>query len=250
MPKVEIIPAPGLIQNVPEGKTAVLIDVVRFTSSMITALCNGAKCVETFDNIQTPLELKKQGWLAAGEREGIKIDGYDYSNSPLDFSSANVAGKKIAFTTTNGTYTRSRLTGYENIYAGGFVNISAVEQRLLNENQDVVLVCSGRKRQTAIEDTLFAAFLAKRLVEKGNFTYFSDNVVSSLLLCSMAENDIKQFAVDKSPFLKHAYSSFIGKDIDFVFTNDIFNFVPEEISPCRFVIKNERKSSGGLVGRR
>lgn len=237
MSKVDIIMAPGLVSDTPMGKTAVLIDVVRFTTSMTAALNNGAQCVETFDNIETPIKLKQEGWLAAGERNGIKPEEFNFGNSPLEFTADKVKDKKIAFSTTNGTYTRSKLKNYENIYAGGFVNISALEQRLTSENKDVVLVCSGRFKQPAIEDTLFAGALAKRLTSNQGFDYKSDSVFMAINLYDAAKNNVKEFAINNSPFLNWAYKDFITKDLDFVFNNDVFNCVPEEICACKFVIK-------------
>lgn len=146
----------------------VVIDVLRCTSSIITALVNGADGVIPVKTIEEAREIHRQ-WpntILAGERKGIKPKGFYYGNSPLEFQSTHVKGKKIILTTTNGTKTLTRTKGATYVFVGAFLNINAVSDVALQiakrKNIGISLVLSGKRGRFSLEDYLCAGAMLER----------------------------------------------------------------------------------------
>lgn len=150
-----------------EGGMAVIIDVLRASSTIITALHNGAQRVipcGTPDEARLCREkLNGEAVLLGGERGGILIAGFDCGNSPTEYPASHVAGKTIAFTTTNGTRALLKAGAAETILIGAFVNRQAVVDRLHADQRPVHLVCAGTDGEITGEDVLFAGAVVEAL---------------------------------------------------------------------------------------
>lgn len=105
--------------------------------------------------------------LLGGERGGVRIDGFDLSNSPAEYTAERVAGRLVAFTTTNGTKALLRAASADQILVGSFVNLSAVAHAVRYSDQPVVIVCAGTDGCVTGEDVLFAGALAESLLQDG-----------------------------------------------------------------------------------
>lgn len=222
-----------------KGGNVVLVDVLRFTSTLVTALANGALWAETYSDPDKALKLLDEGYVVAGEHNGVVIDGFMYNNSPISMCRENVCGKKLAFVTTNGTYTRSLIDTYDAIYAGCFLNVKALVDRLINEDKDVQLVCSGARRRMAVEDFVFAGMVADELLKTRNYTYELDTVAMATTLYRTAKDNLRSFVLDCAPRLRMMIANFPSYKDDFEFSlqQNIFDVVPEEESPFKFVVK-------------
>ncbi len=151
----------------------VVFDVLRATSSMTTALANGATRIFPVQEIADALELRRQHpkALLAGERDGLRILAaqtggvdFDLGNSPREFTAARVAGREIIMTTTNGTRALKACTGARHILAGALLNLSAVSAWLeSNKPPRLLIVCAGTFEQAAYEDTWAAGALCDLL---------------------------------------------------------------------------------------
>src|SRR5580765_5508615 len=137
----------------------VIIDVFRATSTIATALYNGAKCVIPVDSVSRCMELGRQiEGINAGERDGKIAEGLEYGNSPFEYPREFVEGKTLVLTTTNGT----RLLhialekGATEIITGAFNNLSAICDHLAEKKQNVILGCAAWKDRVNMEDMLFA----------------------------------------------------------------------------------------------
>ena len=153
--------AKDIINEDLEGKNVVVIDVLRATSVMITAIKNGAKSIFPFENIDDTKQacsLNNNG-LLAGERKGLKIDGFDFGNSPLDFVKEKISGKNIFMTTSNGTRAIQNAQGYDNLYIASYLNLSAVANILLKDRKDTVILCAGTDDEFYLDDALCALSL-------------------------------------------------------------------------------------------
>lgn len=236
---IEIVYAPGLCNCCSKGGDVVLIDIARFTTTLVTALANGALQAEAYSGQEIPLSLKPQGYLLCGECQGNGIPGFDFNNSPLSMTRANVEGRKLAFSTTNGTYTRSLIQDYDAILAGSFLNVSALVRRLISDGRNARLVCSGRGRNVSTEDLIFAGLVATRLVQEGGYSFRDDTVPIAMALWQLAKHNPKEFALKNSPQLSYLYKTRprYRADLDTLFDIDKFDIVPEEISPLKFVAK-------------
>jgi 2-phosphosulfolactate phosphatase len=171
--KLEVLFTPAEFQLLPKRDLSqtvcVVFDVLRATSSMVTALGNGAEAVMPVQEISEALAIKAQqpAVLLAGERNGLRIGAsltggvaFDFGNSPREFTAEKVRGKRIVTTTTNGTRALRSCAHARTVLAGSFLNLQAtagfLEKRIPNE---LIIVCSGTFEECAYEDVLGAGAL-------------------------------------------------------------------------------------------
>jgi 2-phosphosulfolactate phosphatase len=146
---------------------AVVVDVLRATTTIIQALASGAMavvpCLSAEEARSHAGRLDPARVLLAGEKNGVKPPGFDLGNSPLDFSPTRVRGKSIVMGTTNGTRAILAVSGAGKVFAGAFVNLSALVKELDEDGNPVRIVCAGQHGQPCGEDMLFAGWLAREL---------------------------------------------------------------------------------------
>jgi 2-phosphosulfolactate phosphatase len=167
---IEVIWHPGEFSDLKRRDlsrhTAVVFDVLRATSTELTALNNGAESVQPVESVEEALRLKREqpAVLLAGERDSFKPEEFDLGNSPLEFGRTIVCGKKIVHTTTNGTRALNACAHAKSVYLGTFLNLSAVAREILHLAPDaLVLVCAGTHSHFALEDGLAAGALIGKL---------------------------------------------------------------------------------------
>lgn len=140
------------------GKTVVVIDVLRASTTITAALAAGARaivpCLEVEEARRVAVE-RGDSVLKGGERGGLTIDGFEFGNSPSEYTTERVSGKTIVFTTTNGTKAMQRCREADAVLIGSFVNLAAV-CRVLAERRGIVLLCAGTCGEITAEDVLFA----------------------------------------------------------------------------------------------
>lgn len=167
MNTLEVCLSPDLLNEFDlQGKTAVIVDILRATSCMTAGIGSGVKEIRPLASLDECMRFRSHGFLLAGERNGVMVEGFDIGNSPFEYMERKVLGKRIAVTTTNGTVAIERSAAAREIIIGSFLNLSAVEKTLLNNRQDVVIVCAGWKGKINLEDTLFAGALVERLTDR------------------------------------------------------------------------------------
>jgi 2-phosphosulfolactate phosphatase len=155
------------------GRGVVVIDVLRATTTVITALANGAKAVipaaTSEEAVRLASNLEKDGVVLAGERKSLRIEGFALGNSPREMTAAAVGGKTIVLATTNGTPALVAAQGGDPVLVGAAVNFKALALRtreLVARGADLVIICAGRDRQFAVEDGYMAGRLI-RAVKRG-----------------------------------------------------------------------------------
>jgi 2-phosphosulfolactate phosphatase len=150
------------------GGVAVIIDVLRASTTVITALQNGAAEVIPVGTVEEALEFdffeSEGNRLLGGERYGKLIEGFDLDNSPRNYTRERIAGRTIVFTTTNGTRALKYSSESEQIFVGAFVNRSALCNLLHTQTAPVHLVCAGTDSRLTSEDILFAGLIARDLL--------------------------------------------------------------------------------------
>lgn len=157
----EVLPA-GL-----SGATAVVIDVVRATSCIVEALANGARGVLPAISIEEAGRLRDSvgaDALLCGERHGLRIEGFDLGNSPAEFTREAVGGRHLVMTTTNGTRALMAATGSDRIIAASFLNLGAVADAVRGDDS-VVIVCAGKAGSFALDDTVCAGHILRRVLD-------------------------------------------------------------------------------------
>lgn len=152
------------------GVTAVVVDVVRATTTLATALARGAGAVfpaESSDEaIRLLQSLGREDTLLCGERKGVRPEGYDLGNSPAEFTADVVKGKRLIMSTTNGTRALRAVEDADRVLAAAFVNLGAVARAIAGDEK-VLLVCAGRQDHFALEDAACAGALLLRLQDEG-----------------------------------------------------------------------------------
>ena len=167
------------------GKVAVIVDVLRATSTIVTALAQGVTEVYPTATLEECAALgRERGCLTAAERDGVAAAGFDLGNSPFGFLDGKIAvrGRALAISTTNGTKALQHSLAAEVIVCGAFLNLSAVADFCVAQQRDVLVVCAGWKGQFCLEDSLFGGALAERLGPRGFDLAASDAALAALRL--------------------------------------------------------------------
>lgn len=166
MPTIEICLSPALWpQFNPQGKVCVIIDVLRATSTIATALANGAEAVIPVSGIDDCKAFEGlPHHILAAERDGRTCPGMVHGNSPLEYSAGTVAGKTLVLTTTNGTQALVLAQQAEERYIASFLNLTATTAHLTELGKDTILICAGWKGRVNLEDTLLAGAMVQRLI--------------------------------------------------------------------------------------
>ena len=165
--------AAGLAE-IPADAAAVVIDVLRATTTLTAARAHGAAAVLAAGTVAEAraLAAARPGALLCGERDGRIVAGFDLGNSPFEYTRARVAGKTLVFASTNGSQALRLAAGAKRVWIGAFVNAAAVIERVAGESH-VVLIASGKLGEPAEEDLACAGWLARLLRARG-FTPAND----------------------------------------------------------------------------
>jgi 2-phosphosulfolactate phosphatase len=148
------------------NRTVIVVDVLRATSVMVTALTNGAYGIMPVETVQQARQLQGPGVLLGGERFCKKISGFDFGNSPLEYTREQISGKRLVLTTTNGTRAIHKSCKAANVLAGAFLNASACAEAAIKLRRDIVVLCAGTQDVFSLEDGLCAGLLVHRMIEQ------------------------------------------------------------------------------------
>jgi len=213
----------------------VVFDILRATSTFVTALHHGAKAIMPVCEISEALAIKQKqpDVLLGGEREGVKIRAaqtggidFDFGNSPREYTPEKVRGKTIVSTTTNGTRALRACVGAKAILAAAFLNLGATAKHLHQNNfENILLVCAGTRENRADEDVLAAGALCELLARANARAAFS---ISS----ETARRDYAQAKSDLLGAVRHAENARrllaipeLRDDVAFCSQRDIFPLV-------------------------
>lgn len=202
--KLSVLFTPSEFERLPErsleNAACVVFDVLRATSTLVTALANGAEFILPVREIPEALSAKAQDptMLLAGERGGLKIGraltgsiDFAFGNSPREFTRDKVAGRRIAMTTTNGTRALHACRGARAVLACSFLNMAAIARYVSALDVDeVIVVCGGTGDHGAAEDTLGAGALCQRLEALGSMTHIDDSVWMARSLFELCRSDL------------------------------------------------------------
>jgi 2-phosphosulfolactate phosphatase len=214
----------------------VVFDVLRATSSMVTALANGAESIRPVSEIAEALEARRKDpeVLLAGERDGLRIQAnltggidFDLGNSPREFTKDKVAGKRIVMTTTNGTRALRACAHARIVVVSSFLNLKATRQFLQPKPLHLIVVCGGTFEQPALEDVLAAGALCDYLFSTAIKANVSDSVLMAVTLLPPPTHDLS-FAVAQSRNARRLLSRpELRDDVAYCAQRDIYDFVAE-----------------------
>ena len=151
--------------------TAVVIDVIRATSTIVEALASGARAVyptlSSEEAIRLANSMGREDTLLCGEQKGLRIEGFDLGNSPGEFTPDRVSGKQLVMSTTNGTRAFLAAKGAERVLAASLLNLSAVAEAMSGAER-VIFVCAGKEGRFSLDDALCAGLILQSLSGEGD----------------------------------------------------------------------------------
>jgi len=227
--KIDIIPyASAIRSDLIENRHVIVIDVLRASSVMITALENGANAfipVSTVEEARQKAEMfHDETILLCGERDTKTINGFHLGNSPQAYTRDKVEGKTLIFTTSNGTLALNRLQEAAEVFIGSFLNMKALVHRFL-ELEDVVLVCAGTNNNFSMDDAMCAALFIDEIMKE-----------KAVLLSDLSITLLKAFRKDAGDLhllLKDCYHlnllkrNGFGDDVEYCLKKNSSDVVPE-----------------------
>lgn len=230
MPKIDIVLTPAEFQYysiTSNDNTIVIIDIFRATSTIVTALANGARSVIPVPSIEIAKEYKAQGYLVAGEKNGKPVHGFDFGNSPLEFLSDKIKNKDLVITTTNGTQAIQTAQNKGQIIIGAFLNLKALADYILQQKKDVIMLCAGWKNKFNLEDFVFAGSLTHLLyTSDNNFILDSDAALLGYLTFDRSRRKLKEF-LNMASHKKRLENLNLEADIDFCLAINQYPIVPK-----------------------
>jgi len=207
----------------------IVVDVLRCSSSIVSAFANGVKAVIPTVTLKEAFALRKQhpDYLLAGERRGRKLGGFDFGNSPLEFVQETVEGRTIVMTTTSGTRALVRCRGAEHVLVGAFLNAEAVARKaaeiVQSNGVNVSFVLAGEKGLFSLEDFLCAGAIATGF-SSGSFS-LSDEALAAVFGFECVKDALCE-SVKKSRHAKHLVELGFERDIEFSCMLNRFDLVP------------------------
>lgn len=222
-----IISASDIKEEKIKGKTVVVIDVLRATSVMVTALKNGCIKVIPVKTVEEAVEIAsrdRHNYILGGERNALKIEGFDYSNSPLEYTEETVKGKTVIMTTTNGTQAIKNSESAENIIIASMINGSAVAKKIAKENKDVVFINAGTYGQFSMDDFITSGYIISKIKEMVEVE-LSDIATTSLYVYDN-NKDIISFVKEASHY-KRILTLGLEDDLKYCLSKDLTDIVPE-----------------------
>jgi len=206
----------------------IVLDIFRATTSITTAMANGCRAIIPVLSVEDArlAAEKVENALFAGERQSIRIDGFDFGNSPFEFSQEKVKDKTIIMTTTNGTVAIHATSTAHRTLIGSFLNARAVCKQAKQYGKDVLIVCAGTDGFFSLEDALCAGFMVQLLQSEGDM--LTDAAYGASLMYTNAQGNLVETAA-KSRNGKRLCDLNRMDDIENCFRVDALQVVPQYV---------------------
>lgn len=189
--KIEVCYSPALFPFYENREAIVVVtDILRASSAIVTAFMNGVERIIPVGTLEEAKAFKDKGFMVAAERDGIVRDFADFGNSPYNFTPGRVRGKKIVYSTTNGTNAIQLASSGSQVLIGAYLNIAALADHIRKERKDLLVLCAGWKNKYNLEDTLFAGALAELVLEDEAFDTICDATLGAIDLYIKAKEDM------------------------------------------------------------
>jgi len=166
MPTISAVSLPDHLDTAGlSDRIAIVIDVLRATTTIAHALDQGASCVVPVGSVDGAriVAHDRPNTLLCGERSGVKPDGFHLGNSPSEYIQSTIRGMDLVLTTTNGTRALQMCADAHSVYTGSLTNLDALCDEVRSQDRDIVLVCSGTDRRVSLEDCICAGLIAEDL---------------------------------------------------------------------------------------
>jgi 2-phosphosulfolactate phosphatase len=229
--KLDVLLTPAeLVPSEIAGRTVVVLDVLRASTSIVEALAAGARTLYPVATIEEAIGLAKtlgrDEVLLAGERKALPIEGFDLGNSPGEFTAEAVGGKTVVMSTTNGTIAITAAAGGGRVIVGAWLNFQAVVDELVRSKTEPVLLCAGRDRAFGLEDAVCAGQIAAAVMKALPDTEWemNDGAVAALALAEEFADPAKLFPLTAAG--RAITEAGLGDDLAFCAQTDLRDALP------------------------
>ena len=189
--RVEVCFAPCDFHQYEEGfDLVVVIDVLRATSAICTAIEHGVQGIIPVATLDEARELQKEGYIVAAERNGAVVEGFDLGNSPYSYMNPELKGKTVALTTTNGTKAIRIAEQKKTVVIGSLNNLASLCNWLVEQKRDVLVLASGWKDKFNLEDTICGGAITDMLIQSGQFISDEDSSVAAKFIYRSAKENM------------------------------------------------------------
>lgn len=189
--RVEVCFSPCDFHQYEEGfDLIVVIDVLRATSAICTAIEHGVKGIIPVSTLEDAKSYQEKGYLVAAERNGAVVEGFDLGNSPYSYMNPELKGETVVLTTTNGTKAIRIAENKKTVVIGSLNNLDALCDWLVKLNRDVLVLASGWKDKFNLEDTICGGAISDKLIESGLFRSEEDSSVAAKFIYRSAKENM------------------------------------------------------------
>ncbi|MEW8994127.1 2-phosphosulfolactate phosphatase family protein [Clostridium sp.] len=212
-----------------KDRIVVVIDVLRATSVMVTALNNGCDKIIPVKEIEEAVHIAskdRNNYLLGGERGGVRIENFDFSNSPLDYTQDIVKGKSLIMTTTNGTRAIKNSEEAEKIFIGALINGRVVAEKLAKLNKDVTFVNAGTDGEFSMDDFITSGYIINCLRDIMKNQCTLTDIAKTSEYVYINNPSIISFVKDALHY-KRMKDLKYHEDLRYCLSKDLVNIVPE-----------------------
>jgi 2-phosphosulfolactate phosphatase len=222
--KIDVYFTPLTLQQADlAGRSVVVLDVLRATTSIVVAIAAGARAVlpaaSTEEALRLAQNLERDDVVLAGERRSQRVPGFLLGNSPAEFTADTVRGKTVVLATTNGTPALVQTQGAREVMVGAAVNLAVVAghaRATLAQTGELVVLCAGQDKHFALEDAFAAGRFVKLLLPEGGLKRVdvNDAALASLDVAKhYGERWLRAFRA--STHGRHLVEQGFGEDLQF-----------------------------------
>ncbi|PWH86254.1 2-phosphosulfolactate phosphatase [Brumimicrobium oceani] len=209
----------------------VVIDVLRATSAICSAIHNGVNSVIPVSTIEEAKEYQDKGYLVGAERQGEIVEGFDFGNSPYSYMKPELKGQDIVLSTTNGTRAINIAKDAPTVVIGALTNLNFLCNWLIEQDKNVLCLASGWKDKFNLEDTICGGAIAESLLKTGKFTSNDDSSVAAKYLFLAAKDNYFGF-LKSSSHRRRLKKLNLNEDIKFCLTPNSMDVIP--------ILRNDR----------
>ena len=224
MKNIDVCLTPDLLHlHKIDNSIVIVADVFRATSCMVTAFAHDVACIIPVATVEECRGYQERGYLAAAERNALKVDGFELDNSPFSYMDNWIRGANIAMTTTNGTLAITKSRSAVKVLIGSFLNLEVIARYLRSQPYDVIVLCAGWKGRVNMEDTLFAGALIEGLKE--NYMVAEDSAIMAWRLYNQGKDNLLGY-LSNSSHIRRLQRLGIQSDIAYCLQNDLYDVIP------------------------
>jgi 2-phosphosulfolactate phosphatase len=227
--KVVTDPKAGLQASL-NGDILIVIDVLRFTSSIVTGLAAGVKQFIPVTTLKKARNIHKRNrnYLLAGERKGLKPKDFHFGNSPIEYKKSNLKGKSIVISTTNGTKTIEYCKKSKLLLIASFLNAHALSTYIadyLPMEENISIILSSKSDTIFLEDFICAGLLVSNILHLTSKQDLNDDAILAKLAWSSAKDELEK-TIRQGHHASYLESIGFKEDVKFCINRDIYDLVP------------------------